>query len=109
MINNPSYFRDVPDRRPTCCERLMKKVGGLSDYVSSTFCNCVASVPTLVLVLMALILVMLLIASFPLLFAYSYMTAEGSSADVPKISISPIRSFNAPHLPRNVSSCKGYG
>uniref|UniRef100_A0A915ES29 Neurotransmitter-gated ion-channel transmembrane domain-containing protein n=1 Tax=Ditylenchus dipsaci TaxID=166011 RepID=A0A915ES29_9BILA len=124
---NASYdVTDMSVGKPGLFERLKHKADDFREYVSTTCCACLASVPSFALVILGVVLVMLLVASIPLAFALTYMKGDPAAAEVP---ISPIRlfrdhmewvndSYSAPEpmifqsssvLPPNITACKGFG
>uniref|UniRef100_A0A915DZ04 Uncharacterized protein n=1 Tax=Ditylenchus dipsaci TaxID=166011 RepID=A0A915DZ04_9BILA len=88
---NASYdVTDMSVGKPGLFERLKHKADDFREYVSTTCCACLASIPSFALVILGVVLVMLLVASIPLAFALTYMKGDPAAAEVP---ISPIRLF----------------
>lgn len=110
----------------------MERIGNIADrfknYMAKTFCSCLSSVPSFALVILAAILLMLLVATIPLAFAFTYMKPEPSVSEPPKTTqvverenslLFPSKNilfrdtlsiFNSKSiLPPQIDTCKGFG
>lgn len=109
-------------------ERLKNAADRFKNYMAMTFCSCLSNVPSFVLVILAAILLMLLVATIPLAFAFTYMSSESSISVLSKTngvlyrqdsSLFPSENttfrdthsiFNAKSvLPPEIDTCKGFG
>lgn len=115
-----TYTSDEP-----VMNRLKGKADKFREILANQCCACLSSVPSFALVVLAVVLVMLLIATIPLAFAFTYMTPQAKNANEPKLNVDTLRThFEFPKsdemsiepvfmpisfLPANVSSCRGFG
>lgn len=72
--------------------RISMKADKFREFLAATCCACLSSVPSFLLVVLAVVLLMLLIATIPLAFAFTYMSPLASSKQ-PRTTVNVIRLF----------------
>lgn len=109
-------------------DRIRNSVDRFKAYMAKTFCTCISTVPSFALMILAAVLLMLLVATIPLAFAFTYMNPEPRISELPKATENVIRYqsvlfpngnnvvrdtlsiFKAKSvLPPQIDTCKGFG
>ncbi|KAE9551563.1 hypothetical protein FO519_005207 [Halicephalobus sp. NKZ332] len=75
------HIREVKDRG--CCASVIQVAEDFKEFVATTCCTCLTNVPSLALIICALILIALLLATIPLVFALTYQKPEAQLSEDP--------------------------
>lgn len=115
-------------RDRSCCERIVQAAEDFKEFVASTCCTCLTNVPSLALIICALVLIALLLATIPLVFAMTYQRPQSQMSEeagdifgLGETEMGTI-SLDDRHgdlteevmhsnslIPENVTSCPGFG